>query len=94
MSLFTRRPRGFLQVDVAIMTTELILVILFGTLTFILGAIQIWIALHRYLIWNFQLRNNNSTRKNDVSSTLDSVYGDQANSVPMDSLINSDSTTV
>ena len=40
------------------MSLELMLVIIFGTLSCILGAIQLWISLHQYWFWLLHLRRN------------------------------------
>ena len=40
-----------------IMSLELFLVIFFGTLTCVLGILQLWMAFHQYIIWVRQLRN-------------------------------------
>ena len=45
------------QILTLIMSLELFLVIFFGTLTCILGILQLWMAFHQYIFWVKQLRN-------------------------------------
>ena len=38
------------------MSLELVVVIIFGTLSCILGAVQLWISFHQYYFWLLHLR--------------------------------------
>ena len=45
------------QISTLIMSLELFLMIFFGTLTCVLGILQLWMAFHQYIFWVRQLWN-------------------------------------
>ena len=44
-------------ISTLIMSLELFLVIVFGTLMCVLGILQLWMAFHQYIFWVQQLQN-------------------------------------
>ena len=44
-------------ISTAIMSVELFLTIFFGTLSCVIGLLQLWMAFHQYVFWVWQLQN-------------------------------------
>ena len=66
------------RISTVIMSVELFLMIFFGTLTCVIGLLQLWMAFHQYVFWVQQLQNRRVvTLQNYDNSLLEAAMDQQ-----------------
>ena len=80
------------RISTVIMSLELFLMIFFGTLTCVIGILQLWMAFHQYIFWVRQLWNRIVvTLRNNDNSLLEAAM-DQELSASIESFATCDTS--
>ena len=74
------------------MSLELFLMIIFGTLTCVIGILQLWMAFHQYIFWVRQLWNRRVVTLRNYDNSLLEAAMDQQLSASIESFATCDTS--
>ena len=80
------------RISTVIMLLELFLMIFFGTLTCVIGILQLWMAFHQYVFWVRQLWNRRVVTLQNYDNSLLEAAMDQQLSASIESFATCDTS--